>query len=250
MRHYALRLASCFVVPALLLAACSASESPSPAPSDGQRVPQLPAAPGGKADSYVNQAAKEFEFTGSAHMAAPAGLETMSAEDADKALKTAADSRLGQVASGIQSYLSGKAREMNAEIPKELPPEIAKAVEGVDDETRRRILENWRTQQEVSAATRSSKKHLESIRKEEDGTYAFDFEVEALLSNKLSSKVFAESDTFEVTVTQWQGEPKTEVIKVKGAPTASTDGYPRYNELFADGVLEVALHIGGDYNEE
>ncbi len=251
MRTIPLRLLACVVVGSLLVPACGSTDSPAaPAGDDGQRVPQLPPAPGGKADSYVNQAAREFEFTGTAHMAAPSGLESMTPEDADKALKKAADSRLASVASAIQSYLSSKAREMNAQIPGELPPEIAAQVQNVDDATRRRILENWKTQQEVSAATRSSKRHLESIRKEADGSYAFDFEVEALMSIKLSEKVFAEGDTFEVTVTQYSGEPKSETIVVKGKQTASTDGYPRYDELFSDGVLEVALHIGGDYNKE
>jgi hypothetical protein len=183
-------------------------------------------------------------------MAAPAGLETMTTEDADKALKAAADSRLGSVALGIVRFLQSKATELNNAVPNELPPEIAEQVKNLDESTKRKILANWRTQQQVSAATRSSKKHLESIRKEADGSYAFDFEVEALLSNKLAQSFFSQGYGFQVTVTQYYGEPASETIQVTAAATPSTDAYPRYNELFADGVLDVALHVGGDYNAE
>ena len=235
-----------------LVMSCSASEDNTSTPTvdDGRRVPTLPAAPGGKADSYVNSAARELAFSGSAHMATPSGLDAMTPEEADAALAQAADKRLSSVASAIVSYLREQARTMNSEIPDELPPEIAESIADKDESTKRRILENWQTQQEVSAATRSSNKHLESIRQDNDGSYLFDFEVEGLLSNKLADKLFSETRTFEVTVTQYTGEPASETITVEAKNTPSTDGYPHYDELFADGVLDVALHIGGDYNKE
>jgi len=237
---------------ACLAVACSTSDAPSGSPSgdDGQKVPPLPAAPGGKADSYVNTAAAEYKFTGIAHMATPTGLDTMTPEDAEAALKKEADARLAKIASAVHSYLTAKAREMNQQIPSELPPEIAETIANEDDATKRRILDNWKTQQEVSAATRSTMKHLTSIRQDDTGAYLFDFDIEALLSSKLASQMFAESKTFEVTVTQYSGEPASETIQVAVAQTPSTDGYPRYHELFADGVFEVALHVGGDYNKE
>lgn len=236
----------------LVASSCSSSEPSDVGSSgdDGQKVPPLPNAPGGKADSYVNTAAREYVFSGSAHMSTPAGLDAMTPEEAEAALKKEADSRIGKIASAIHSYLTGKAREMNQEIPNELPPEIAETIANEDEATKRRILDNWKTQQEVSAATRSTMRHLESIRQDTDGTYMFDFGVEALLSNKLADSLFKENKTFEVTVTQYSGEPASETIQVTAAVTPSTDGYPRYDDLFADGVFEVALHVGGDYNKE
>jgi hypothetical protein len=229
--------------------ACSSSDGSSPTGDDGRRVPTLPGVPGGKADSYVNSAAAEYAFTGTAHMTTPDGLDTMTPEDADAALKKAADTRLNQVSNSIVNYLREKARNYNSEIPNELPPEIAESIKDEDPETQHKILENWKTQQEVSAATRSGKKHLETIRQDTDGRYMFDFDVEGLLSAKLASKMFAESKTFDVTVTSY-AEPTPETISVTAAQTPSTDAYPRYDELFADGVFDVAVHIGGDYNAE
>lgn len=229
--------------------ACSTASDGEGGESDGSRVPSLPGMPGGKADSYVSSVAAEYAFTGAAHMATPAGLDALSADEAKAALEKAADARLGQVASAIVAQLRAKAQAMNTEIPNELPPEIAAAIADKDEETKRHILENWKTQQEVSAATRSTKKHLETLRKDSDGRYLFDFEVEALLSNKLAKSLFAESKKFDVTVTSYQ-DPNPETIEVTAAQTPSTDGYPRYDELFADGVFDVAVHVGGDYNEE
>lgn len=236
---------------ACLALGCSTSDTaPTGVATDGQKVPPLPSAPGGKADSYVNTGAAEYKFTGTAHMATPAGLEAMEPDAAETALKKEADARLAKAASAIHSHLTAKAREMNQQIPNELPPEIAETIANEDDATKRRILENWRTQQEVSAATRSTMKHLNSIRQDEDGSYLFDFDIEALLSEKLATQLFAESKVFEITLTQYTGEPASETIPVTAAQTPSTDGYPRYDELFADGVFDVALHVGGDYNKE
>lgn len=232
-----------------LVGACSAADTTPTAGGDGSRVPKLPGGAGGKADSYVNSAAAEYLFTGSAHMATPAGLDAMTAEEQEAALKKAADTRLNSVASAIVSHLRSQAKAINAEIPNELPPEIAESIKDEDESTKKHILENWKTQQEVSAATRSSKRHLETIRQDADGSYLFDFEVEGLLSSKLASKLFAESKAFDVTVTQY-AEPTSESVTVTAAPSPSTDGYPRYNELFQDGIFDVAVHVGGDYNKE
>ncbi|MBK7579608.1 MAG: hypothetical protein IPI67_05305 [Myxococcales bacterium] len=243
------RIVACTLMTLLAAAACSSADTHEPSGSNGRRAPDLPGMAGGKADSYVNSAAQEYEFTGSAHMATPAGLDTLAPADAEVALKKAADSRLGQVATAIHGYLRDKAKAANSEIPNELPAEIAAAIADKDEQTKHHILENWKTQQEVSAATRSSKKHLETIRQDVDGSYLFDFDVEGLLSQKLASKIFAESKTFDVTVSSYQA-PTSETVSVIAAKTPSTDGYPRYDELFADGVFDVAVHVGGDYNKE
>jgi hypothetical protein len=234
---------------AAAVAACSSGEPVDDAVSEGRRVPTLPGSPGGKADSYVNSAAAEYAFTGTVHVATPTGLDAMTPEEVTAALAKAAETRLGPVASAIVGSLREKAKAFNSEIPNELPPEIAEAIAGEDDATKKHILENWKTQQEVSAATRSGKKHLQTIRQDTDGSYMFDFVVEGLLSAKLATKIFAESKIFDVTVTQYQA-PTSETVAVTAAKTPSTDGYPRYDELFADGVFDVAIHVGGDYNKE
>ena len=176
---------------AAAVAACSSGEPVDDAVSEGRRVPTLPGSPGGKADSYVNSAAAEYAFTGTVHVATPTGLDAMTPEEVTAALAKAAETRLGPVASAIVGSLREKAKAFNSEIPNELPPEIAEAIAGEDDATKKHILENWKTQQEVSAATRSGKKHLQTIRQDTDGSYMFDFVVEGLLSAKLATKVRA-----------------------------------------------------------
>jgi len=55
--------------------------------------------------------------------------------------------------------------------------------------------------------------------------------------------------TFNVKVEDWGGQPNAEEIEVKIAGSESRDAFPKYNELFEDGVFDIAIHFGGDYNE-
>jgi hypothetical protein len=238
-----LRLSTVTVGLVIVLTWCTGTGDSSPF-----RAPDLS---GGKADSYINSAAKEYGLVGTAHFGKPAGLDEMTPEDAQKALEEAADSKLQSVANAIHSFLRDRASTLNAEIPHELPEEIAEQIKDEDDATKSRILDNWRTQQEVSAFLRVSGHHYDSIRPDEGELYAFDFEVEAVLSSKLVIAIFEEGGgDIEVTVTSWSSEPREETIKVTGVPTPSFDAYPRYDALFEDGVFDIAVHVGGDYNEE
>jgi hypothetical protein len=177
-----LRLSTVTVGLVIVLTWCTGTGDSSPF-----RAPDLS---GGKADSYINSAAKEYGLVGTAHFGKPAGLDEMTPEDAQKALEEAADSKLQSVANAIHSFLRDRASTLNAEIPHELPEEIAEQI------------------------------------KEEGG------------------------GDIEVTVTSWSSEPREETIKVTGVPTPSFDAYPRYDALFEDGVFDIAVHVGGDYNEE
>lgn len=242
-KHIALSLAL------IVLAACSQDPSTT---TDGRFVVKKPGT--GKNDSYVNTAAKEYAFTGTAHIVAPANAETMEPDALTAELKRKADSRLRSISQALSSKLREKVSELNNLIPHELPAEIAEQIKDEDDSTKRKILENWRTQQEVSAFSRSSSTHQDSIRKTEDGRYAFDFKLEFVLSNKLAEALFPDaadgSGTLEVIVTDYYDPANTETLAIAGKPTPSTDAFPKYNEMFSDGVFDVAIHIGGDYNSD
>ena len=221
-------------------------------PTSPRRLVTAPGA--GKTDSYVNTAAKEYAFSGTALIEAPSGATEMSAEDLDKALRRGADSKLSRIASEVSSHLRKTVTSLNETIPKQLPEEIAKQIEDEDAETKRNILENWRTQQEVSAFSRSTSKQFESIEKTEDGRYRFSFKLEFVLSNRLASTLFPVEDgsgQFEIELKPYYGASvQPEAITVSARPSPSTDSFPKYREMFSDGKLEIAIHIGGDYNTD
>jgi hypothetical protein len=54
--------------------------------------------------------------------------------------------------------------------------------------------------------------------------------------------------TFQVNVVQYAGQPNGEDVTVTIKGSESRDAFPRYNELFDDDVLDIAIHFGGDYN--
>ena len=86
----------------------------------------------------------------------------------------------------------------------------------------------------------------------DDGRARFDFQMELIGSPLLMSKVAPGQSThrtFEVEVKDW-GETESETVVVEIAGSESRDAFPRYDALFADDVFDIAVHFGGDYNEE
>ena len=81
-------------------------------------------------------------------------------------------------------------------------------------------------------------------------TAAFDFAMEFVGSNDLIAMVVGDDgdEAFEIEVDSIDGMPETLQIAVEASP--STDAFPRYDVLFADGVYDIAIVFGGDYNEE
>jgi hypothetical protein len=54
--------------------------------------------------------------------------------------------------------------------------------------------------------------------------------------------------TFEIEVKSYT-DPEAEKVEVEIKGSESRDAFPKYKELFADGVFDIGLHFGGDYNE-
>ena len=55
--------------------------------------------------------------------------------------------------------------------------------------------------------------------------------------------------TFEVTIKDWSAS-HVETVQVEIEGVSSTDAFPKYDALFKDGVLDLGIHFGGDYNED
>lgn len=105
------------------------------------------------------------------------------------------------------------------------------------------------------------------------GTFDFDFEAEAGGPNDLMQKVpisaastfplavpiltrdELESSSYAKTYKAFNAETvaadKLQTLDVAiSAKSSEPDAYPNYTAFFEDGVLDVAIHVGGDYNEE
>ncbi|MFU8803260.1 MAG: hypothetical protein ACNA8W_05585, partial [Bradymonadaceae bacterium] len=84
-----------------------------------------------------------------------------------------------------------------------------------------------------------------------DGERArFTFEMEFVGSPQLIAAVApetAEGHTFEVEVKEWN-DPTGETITVEIKESPSRDSFPQYDKLFEDGILDIGMHFGGDYN--
>lgn len=55
---------------------------------------------------------------------------------------------------------------------------------------------------------------------------------------------------FEVVVSDWGANSNSETIIVIIRGSESCDAFLKYNELFDDGVFDIAIYFGGDYNTE
>ena len=54
---------------------------------------------------------------------------------------------------------------------------------------------------------------------------------------------------FSVEVSDWRTQT-TRVVEAQIAGSDSRDAFPMYDRLFADGILDIRIQFGGDYNEE
>lgn len=206
----------------LALTACEGPAGTAPAPEGPH---PLPAEVDGKTDNYVSTNAREFELTGEAHVQLPEGFAELPNEEKAATLDRLVEQRLAVVARAIRAHIDAVVREANG---------------GLTGEDAR-----YFTFFKRDAAVAEPAKILE------DGRARFPFRVELVGSVRLMSKVAPGEGrrTFEIEVKDW-GEAEGEKVVVEMKGSDSRDAFPRYDALFADGVFDIAIHFGGDYNEE
>ncbi|MFT7623139.1 MAG: hypothetical protein ACI9WU_002316 [Myxococcota bacterium] len=178
-----------------------------------------------KADNYISTTAREFVLTGVAHATLPEGLDVLEGEARDAAIQKAVDSRLSRVASAVKSHINAVMAPKNG---------------GKTGEKEKWFVTARRNSAEADAFDVGA-----------DGRARFEFELELVGSVYLMSAVAPEdasTRSFELTVSDWSGD-NTEQVQVVIAGSESRDAFPKYNELFADGIFDIAIHFGGDYNE-
>ena len=182
---------------------------------------------GGKEDNYISSNAREFELTGVSHAALPEGFSELATDDErSAAIDQAVQRRLNSVSNGLRAHVTQVVREANGG-------------EAGDDVS-------WFTYFKKNAA------ESEGTELTDDGRVRFDFQIGLVGSHYLMSQLAPAQTTrrtFEVTVQEWN-EETGETIEVEIRGSESRDAFPKYDELFADGVYDIAIHFGGDYNEE
>lgn len=213
------------LIPILALAGLTACDGGAPAPGTPA---ETPAADGphalpvldGKDDNYISTNAREFELHGTAHFDLPDNFE---AGDDDR-LRGLAQARLNHVARALRRHVDDTLRPFNGDATGEAKPYFT-----------------YFRQDAVA---------VDSVATTDDGRGRFDFVVEFVGANWTMSKLTPDgSRQFEVAVTEW-GVPEPEVVPIRVRGSDSRDAFPKYDVLFADGVFDIAMHFGGDYNEE
>lgn len=211
----------------LSLAACGGEEpADEPGPQGGAATHPVPDYDDSKADNYVSTNAREFELSGEAHVALPEGFAEL--DEAARALKldSLVASRLSAVSRAVRGHIEGVIRESNG---------------GVTGEDARFFVYFKRSHAEAEPSTVLA-----------DGRARFPFAMELVGSPYLMSQLAPGDATrrvFDVVVKDY-GDAEGEPVQVLIEGSASRDAFPRYDALFADGVFDVALHFGGDYNSE
>ncbi len=216
-----------FLSAALLLSAIGCS-GPVEVPGPDHGPHPVPMGADGKLDNYVSVTAREFILSGDAHVTLPSGYHDLEDEEARAdALDRAVQTRLSVVSSSIRRHIDAALREAN---------------DGTLTE-KDRYFTYFR---------RDHSQH-EEVEVVDDERARFSFEMELVGNLHLMSVVAPATGsthrTFEVEVSSWN-DPEPELVTVTIRGSDSRDAFPRYDALFEDGVLSIAIHFGGDYNSE
>lgn len=222
---------------ALGLFACGSE----PATTSSEGPLPIPAA-FGKSDNYIGTSAREYELRGTTTAALGEGFAELVDEARQEALDSAVARRTSEVTRAAQRHVEDLVRAANKKRLEENPlpepdPDDPEAEEPEDP------------YQDYFIYVKSSNRGGKSSNVEVDGTSAsFGFELEIAASAELIELLGGDDAAFELEIGAADAEP--EKIRVEVEPSPSTDAFPRYDQMFADGVYDIAIVFGGDYNEE
>lgn len=176
-------------------------------------------------EAYVSTNAREFILSGTVTADLPEDFEAREGEARDLAVESAIDSRLNHVNRSIRNHIDGVLRSSNG---------------GTTGEKAKYFTYFRRGNSTERGAFTVGEK-----------TVTFDFELELVGSYYLMHLLApgeATHRTFEVNVGDYRAvNVEKVVVTIRGSQ--AKDAFPKYNELFADGVLDMGIHFGGDYNE-
>ncbi len=223
-----LRFLSIFFVSAALLIACADDPGGGAEPADNEEegphtVPDLDF---GKADNFIGTNAREFILLGDFEAEIPEEYhETEDEDEREDILFDAVSDRLTTIGQSIERRINDAVNDHNDELSGE--------------------------QQEFFVYFRSdSTTRTDAEVEGESVNYSFEMEfVGSVYLMSILAPDGAATRTFDVPIytSRWSSEvEKTMEIEIQGSP--SRDAFPRYDELFKDGYLDISIHFGGDYN--
>jgi hypothetical protein len=180
-----------------------------------------------RGDNYISTNAREFTLTGVAHSPLPTDFDEIQGPVKDEMVERAVNSRLSHVSRSIKRHIDGKLRTANG------------GTAGEDDTYFTFVRRN-------DAITTEQATVVSGNRVE------FRFQLELVGSVRLMHQLApgsAARRTFAVTVSDHAGaDPELVTVEIEGSP--ARDAFPRYDVLFEDGVFDMGIHFGGDYNQE
>lgn len=210
------------LVTLLSLAGCGVAPSPQP---------EHLAVPDGKSDDYFSPVGQEYDVEGRLTFA-------LSADD--RALE--GEARQAKLEALARARVDAATRALESQLIKLFPEDQRKQRSGGVVVMLREASTSFDTIEQVD---------------EETGLYALAYRAEVGASNTLLSKLpkLADADgggrglVIELPAALPTDEVTTEPVVLRlRASAAVSDAYPRYRELFTDG-LDIYIHYGGDYNE-
>lgn len=209
---------------AALPSACADDTSPAGEATKAYALPQLGEA---KADNYISTNAREFALTGEASLTLPDSFATMEGDARAVELMRLAEAKLPAISRAVRTHVDATLEPFN---------------EGASGEERR-----WFTYFKRDHATAIPPTVVD------EKTATFGFQMQLVGSPFLMSKLAPDTTgrrTFEIEVKDHWSDTSGAKITVEVVGSASRDAFPRYNELFADGVFDITVQFGGDYNKE
>lgn len=180
----------------------------------------------GKSDNYIATSAQEYILSGSASVELPEEFDTLPEADQQTTLDELVADRTSEVTRAAQSRIDDLVDDANDGLRERNPDE--------EDLVEYFIY--------VKPSYRGGTASEPTVA---DGMAAFDFQMELVGSLQLIEIVDGGDGDLSFEV-----ELDGEVMPVAIDTSPSTDAFPKYDELLADGVYDIAIHFGGDYNEE
>ena len=209
-----------FFISCLMLSGCHQLQEESA--TGGHDLSELKA----RGDDYVSTNAREYVISGRTTATLPENYSELLGEEKGKALQDAVDRHLVFASRSIRRHIDDVLRGLNNGVTGEKAPYFT-----------------YYRRKDITFS--------QNITPIDETQVAFDFEIDLVGSVYLMSKLSPSTSsrrTFDVKIAEYPGGPSTTTtVEIKGSE--AKDAFPRYAEMFADGVLDMGIHFGGDYNE-
>jgi hypothetical protein len=220
---------------------CAADDSCGAAPDDEQAVAVLP----GKADNYLSPTSREYSLWGM-------GEVQLEAEWADRT----ADERAAEVQTRLGDRFKAYAHFVNVYLTDKTSHDSNAGYGGFSGLVRKTSLDWIREPVDDAELVWAFIWELEMggprdlmdrlpFETRPDGTQVLMVTMPALTDAQLRAGSY--SDSFDPGT---YGGPTTQIEVMVDPVAESVDAWPAYDQLFADGLLDVAVIVGGDYNAE